>query len=370
VKKHTILHTIETSGPGGAESILLDLASHLDAQRFRSIVLLPGRGWLYEQLQHAGVPTFLAKSKAWYDLCLLRAMAALARQEKVDLIHSHLGDQNFYSSIVGRLTGRKIVVTYHGSQGKSSGLKDRLKLGTVKRSASAAVVCSDYLRRQLQEAGFSSERIYRIHNGIETDRFAAPSRGILRAELGCSNGARLVGMVANVRESKGYEYFIRAARLVADSVPHVKFVAVGETNGFGYSNLLSLVSELDLGDRFCFLGFRGDVPEILADLDVFVLSSTSEGFSLATVEAMASGKAVVVTRSGGPEELVENGVTGFLVPREDPQSLATRICELLGNPSLAAAFGRSAKAAVQTKFSRAKMVGEYARLYESCLAPI
>ncbi len=368
MRKYTILHTIETGGPGGAETILLNLASNLDSSRFRSLVLLPGSGWLHEQLQQAGVPTFLARSEAWYDLHLLRAMARLAWREKVDLIHSHLPDQNFYSSLVGRLTGRKIVVSYHGSQCKADGLKGTLKLETVKRAAGAAVVCSDYLRKKLEEAGFASEKIVRIYNGIEADRFAVPSGGSLRAELGCSNGTRLVGMVANVRESKGYEYFIRAARLVADSMPQVRFVAIGEVDASIGSGLLSLWSELGLEHQLRFLGFRRDVDRLLGDLDVFVLSSLSEGFSLATVEAMAAGRPVIVTRSGGPEEVIEDGVTGFLVPRQDPQSLAAKICEVLNNKALAGALGQRAQAMVRNKFSLATMVGEYARVYERCLS--
>jgi glycosyltransferase involved in cell wall biosynthesis len=370
LRKYTILHTIETGGPGGAETILLDLASHLDARRFRSVALLPGSGWLHEQLQQAGVPTFLARSEAWYDLHLVRAMARLARREKVDLIHSHLPDQNFYSSLVGRLTGRRVVATYHSPPqlSRAEGFKGTLKLATVKRVASAVVVCSDYLQKALEEAGFSSHKIVRIYNGIEADRFAVLSPGSLRAELGCSNGTRLVGMVANVRESKGYEYFIRAARLVADSMPQVRFVAIGEVDISIGSRLSSLQRELGLDNQLSFLGFRRNVARLLGDLDVFVLSSVSEGFSLATAEAMAAGRPVVVTRSGGPEEVIEDGVTGFLVPRQDPHSLAAKICEVLRNPTLAATLGQSAKAAVEAKFGLAKMVQEYTHVYETVLS--
>jgi glycosyltransferase involved in cell wall biosynthesis len=243
-----------------------------------------------------------------------------------------------------------------------------LKLGTVKRAASAVVVCSNYLQKALEEAGFSSHKIVRVYNGIEADRFAVLSPGSLRAELGCSNGTRLVGMVANVRESKGYEYFIRAARLVTDSMPQVRFVAIGEVDVSIGSRLSSLQRELGLDNQLSFLGFRRDLARLLGDLDVFVLSSVSEGFSLATAEAMAAGRPVIVTRSGGPEEVIEDGVTGFLVPRQEPHSLAAKICEVLRNPTLAATLGQSAKAAVETKFGLAKMVQEYTRVYERCLS--
>jgi glycosyltransferase involved in cell wall biosynthesis len=112
------------------------------------------------------------------------------------------------------------------------------------------------------------------------------------------------------------------------------------------------------------------LAEILNSLDVFVLSSVSEGLSIATIEAMAAGRPVVVTRSGGPQEIVEDGRTGILVPPADPNALASRICELLGNPELAAMFSRNARAEVKDKFSLKKMVNEYESLYERCLNPV
>jgi glycosyltransferase involved in cell wall biosynthesis len=411
---YTILHTIETGGPGGAETILLKLASQLDQTRFRSIVLLPRRGWLHSQLEKTNVPTFFVQSNAWYDLRLPRTLVALARREKVDLIHSHLPDQNFYSSLVRPLAGCKVVVTYHGSQQISepsvlsrvilnnplaplgervasvasrvrgsprgntivknyvehhtSSLKAALKLAVVKRRASAVVVVSDYLKQKLLAAGFPSDRVIRIHNGIDPVDISEEARAGLRESLGCVNGTPLVGTVANIRESKGYDYFLRAARLVTDRMPEVRFAAAGEADPELSRRLFSLRQELELEKHVQFLGFRQDVDRLLAAFDVFVLPSVSEGFSLATVEAMAAGRPVIATRSGGPEELIEDGVTGFLVPRRDPESLAAKICELLTHPPLAAALGQNARAAVQSKFALARMVDEYARVYEKVIS--
>ncbi|MGH9448806.1 MAG: glycosyltransferase, partial [Terriglobia bacterium] len=269
----TILHTIETGGPGGAETILLNLASHLDPSRFRSLVLLPRAGWLHSQLQEARVPTFFVHSNAWYDLRLPRALVALARREKVDVIHSHLPDQNFYSALVGGLAGCKVVVTYHGSQQllPPRSLKCALKLGVVKRGASTVVVVSEYLKGKLADAGFLKDRIVRIHNGIEAPSIPSQLTARLREELGCVNGAKLVGTVANIRESKGYEYFLRAARLVADSMPEVRFAAAGEADPKLSRKLFSLRRELNLEKQVLFLGFRKDVEQLLAAFDVFVL---------------------------------------------------------------------------------------------------
>lgn len=362
----TILHTIETGGPGGAETVVLNLASNLDSRRFRSLALVPDGPWLPHKLRERGVPTYLVESRPWYDPRPMARMARLLEREKVDVIHSHLPDQNFYSCLAGRLTGRKTVVTYHGpcelAQGK--GFKASMKLWYVRRSASAIVVVCDFVGQMLREVGFPSDKIVRIYNGIEVGRFCSPKTGRLREEIGCREEAKLIGMVANVRASKGYEFFIRAARKVLDAFPLTRFVSIGDMDGTLGQPLRDLVQQLGLEGRFFFLGFRGDVPEILSDLDVFVLSSVSEGFPLVTLEAMAAGRPVIATRCGGPQEVVEDGRTGFLVQPADSDGLAIKICELIGEPESAAALGQRGRAKVLGEFSLEQMVRQYECLYE------
>lgn len=367
--KYTILHTIETGGPGGAETVLLTLASRLADDRYRSIALVPSDGWLRRKLLAAGIPTVIADSNAWYDFRLPRALANTIRREKVDLIHSHLLGQNFYSCLIGYPLGRKTVVTFHGLLRSSEvgGMKGMIRVQTVKRWASAVVAVSDHLEQSLRRLGFPAEKLIRIYNGIDLDRFPMAEGDRLRRELQCPPHTQLVGMVANMRESKGYEHFVHAARLLANSIPQARFVAVGETEPRLNAELNDLVRKLGMQDRFLFLGFREDVPQILCDLDVFVLSSVSEGFSLSTVEAMATGRPVVATRSGGPQEIVEDGKTGLLVPPSNAEALADAIRHLLTHPAYAAQLGQNARLRVERDFSLRRMVQEYEILYERCL---
>jgi len=369
MSKRTILHTIETAGPGGAETVLLHLASRLNRDRFRSLALLPGKDWLSERLEEAGVPVHFVESNGWYDFRVPRAIRRLIREEGIDLIHSHLPGHNFYSSLAGSLAGRPTVVTYHGAVelARSSSVKDRIRLATVRNLADSVVVVCDYIGQLLEAKHFSGKKIVRIYNGISTEKFAAARDGNLRGELRVAAGAPLVGTVANVRESKGYEFFVRAARMVIDRAPETHFVAVGDIDPVLGKPLFALVDQLRLRDRFHFLGFRKDVPEILSALNVFVLASESEGFPLVALEAMAAGKSVVMTRSGGQQEIVEDGVNCLLVPPSDAEALAAGIGELLGNPSRAAEMARKACATVQANFTLEKMLGEYEALYERLL---
>ena len=367
MKPYTVLHTIETAGPGGAETVLLEIASAVNKERFRSLAFLPQGTWLPQQLKAHGVPYTLSKSRTWYNL--MGEMRSLVQREGVDLIHSHLDDQNFCSGVVGKLTGCKTIATYHGAPriAVQQGLRRSIKLWATRKLASQVVVVSDYLRAIFLESNFPPEKTYRIYNGVNLTRFAASEAAGIRKELGLPQNVKLVGTIANLRHSKGYEYFVESCRIVADTVPDAYFVAVGETEEILLSRLKDQIRELRLEQQFFFLGFRPNIPQLLKDLDVFVLSSTDEGLSIATIEAMAASRPVVVTRSGGPQEIVRDTETGFLVPPRDPSELASRIIQILQDPAMAERLGRAARADVEERFSLAKMISAYEALYLKCL---
>jgi glycosyltransferase involved in cell wall biosynthesis len=191
--------------------------------------------------------------------------------------------------------------------------------------------------------------------------------GGLRRELNCRPGTRLIGMMGNVRAPKGHEYFIRAARTIADRHPNTYFVISGDLHKTLAPPLFKLVSELGLQNQLKFLEYREDVPRILADLDIFVLPSTSEGFPLAVLEAMACAKPIVATRCGGAEEMVDDGRTGFTVPVANAPAIASRVIDFLDQMEMGTSMGMAAKLRVESEFSVQAMVRNYERLYESCI---
>ena len=365
----TILHTIETAGPGGAETVLYNLATALDPQRFRSVAVLPEEYWLGKKLTEAGIRTYYITSQGWYDFRILGSLARIAAKEKVDLIHSHLPGYNFYSCVAARLVGRRVAVTYHGpvELSDSQSLRGAIKLRTVRSSADAVVVVCGFMAEMLKKRGFCAAQLRHIPNGIPTSRFKEVKPGKLRRELGVATDVRIVGTVANVRGSKGYEHFLKAAQMVLRRFPNTLFVAAGDIDPVLGTPLLKLHQSLGLGERFRFLGFRDDVAAILCDLDVFVLASTSEGLPLVTLEAMASGKALVVTKCGGPQEVVDHGVSGFVVQPADPEALANAIEAILQKPEMADRFGDYGRRKVEAQFSIDAMVAQYESLYTKLL---
>lgn len=370
-KKVKILHIIETGGPGGAETVLLNIVNHLDKSKYRSLVVLLKTGWLYQKLKESNIPTTILGSAHSYDLGFLLRLWRLIQREKIDLIHSHLPDVNLYSCLAGFIAGIPVVTTYHGQimRSKKRTGPNNLKCFLIGRLSTRIVTVSDWLRNDLaQRVHFPMWKLKTIYNGVDWKRFPFSfDSTIKKKELKIKQDEKVVGMVANLRRTKGYPYFIRAAGIIAKNLPQVKFLIIGEMDDTLKDEIIKEVKSLDLSDKVILLGFREDVPELLKTLDVFVLSSISEGLSIATIEAMTAGVPVVVTKSGGPQEVVVEGKSGFLVPPKDEKSLAEKVLLLLKNQGLATSMGKEAQVQAKVKFSIDIMIKNYQKVYLNCL---
>jgi glycosyltransferase involved in cell wall biosynthesis len=212
------------------------------------------------------------------------------------------------------------------------------------------------------------KRTDRIYNGVDFSTFAADrDDSTIREEFGLAPECPLIVAVGNIRKPKGYEYLVRAAAIVRERNPDCRLLIVGHGTGQLLDQLTGLIADLHLDDTVTLTGFRSDIPQILQQSDIFVLSSTSEGLSIATIEAMAVEKPVVVTASGGPQEIVADGETGYIVPPADERALADAITRLINDKSLRDQMGQAARASVQERFSIERNVDEYINVYRSCL---
>jgi glycosyltransferase involved in cell wall biosynthesis len=217
------------------------------------------------------------------------------------------------------------------------------------------------MARDLQSLIPKPERVTVIHNGVSTDRFRPSDSGALRDTL-TQGGRPIVVTVSRLEPQKALFVLIEAAELVHEAT----FVVVGDGSERGelQARGLSLVTQ----GRLKFLGSREDVPALLAACDLFVLPSLFEGLPIAVLEAMASAKPVVATRIDGTDEIVQDGVTGILVPPRDARSLADAILWILRNPSDGRRMGEVGRGRILTEFSAELMVERTVRLYEELLA--
>lgn len=365
----TVLHLIDSWGPGGAETIYLDVAEGMRDRGWTSLTAVPREGWVSRALRDRRMePIFTGGGRGW-DARHLADLVRLVRRRDVDLVQSHLFGSALYGGAAAKLCGVPAVATFHGPWDvrEASGFR-RVKVPIADRLCDRKVFVSEpLLRTYVDEIGMREEGAAVIENGIDTERFRPRGDRSFRDELGVGEGDFLVGSVGNVRRAKNHGLLLRVAGLLAQTAREVHVVLVGEGEGPLLERLLRQRAELGLDGRVHFAGFREDVERVLDGLDAYVLTSDSEGFSLTTVQAMATGLPVVATRCGGPEVLIDDGRTGFLVDRGDARAMADVLSRLRSDEGLRRRMGERARAEVTRRYSRERMLDGYEALYRSLL---
>jgi len=362
----TILYLSTSSGPGGAERVISNLAASLDPRRYRAVLCLFRPGWLQERSESRGIRTFIIPTHGMTDWRWALQFQRLLQQERVNLIHAHEFDANVQGAFVAALSGIPLVATVHGKNYFWEKLRRRLAYRWVSRKATMVAVSEDLKQFIVEKVGISSSLVKVLYNGV--DVLPQCDRAVVaecRKELGLPENHQIVGVVGNLYPVKGHQYLIAAIPAVLRKCPNTSFVFAGR--GQLESELKAQVCRFGVEERVYFLGLRQDIPRILAMLDLFVLPSLSEGLSMAILEAMIAGKPVIATRVGGNPELVIDEETGFLVPPRDSQTLADRLITSLTNKQQSATFAERGKRRAEGQFSLQTMVSSYQSLYDQCL---
>ena len=336
-------------------------------KRFISYAVLPCKGWLYDKLIEARITTKFIDSKGSFNFSYLMQLIKAVRLFKPDIIHSHLFGSNIYCSIVGIITGVPVISTFHGFVDADRNDRTlKLKLMLLNLGSKKFVFVSKRLQTHfIHNLKINSKKAVVIYNGVDTSRFRQGRNNRLRDELGLTPQEIIFGSIGNIRPAKGYDILLQAAARVKQIDRHIRFVVAGEGSGKLWGKLKSLQKELDLADTVFFLGFRENTVELLQGFDYFVLPSISEGFSIATIEAMACGLPIIATRSGGPEEIIENNMNGILIRSGDPEALACSIDSLVRSPEKSDGITACAIKTAENRFSLKKMLHEYEHIYKN-----
>ena len=350
---------------GGAEQVVVDLCDHLRNEGHHVFVVTLKSDWLTKKLSEVGVECIVIENNKSIDLRFLLKLVRIIREKKIDLIHSHEFLMNTYGTAASMVTRCPIIATIHGKRYYIDKWRRRSAYRFVGRCAFRIVAVSKNLKKYLiEKIKVIPSDISVIFNGVDVDRFFPCEEEIsnrLKHEFGL-NGI-VIGAIGNLYPVKGHIHLIRAARLIVDEFDEANFVVIGKKTDYS-SILQEEVKRLRLTDRFRFLGFNEDIPQLMHLIDIFVLPSNEETISIATLEALASSKPVVATRCGGPEEIITDGKHGFLVPLGNPEKLAEKILELIRNPSLQRTFGEEGLKLVRENFTTKKMFENYKCLYE------
>jgi L-malate glycosyltransferase len=230
------------------------------------------------------------------------------------------------------------------------------------RQADCFIAASEAIRQILIADGIPPDRAVTVHEGIDVDQVARAARVDVHEAFWLPHHAPVVGNVAALVPHKGQRYLIEAAHLVVQQVPDARFIILGE--GELRDPFERLVREYHLEKHVLLPGFRIDVAGCMKSFDLFVMSSVTEGLGTSLLDAMACARPVVASRAGGIPEIVEDGVTGLLVPPRDPAALSNAIVRALGDEGLRARMGNAGFARVSERFTVERMVAGTAHVYE------
>jgi len=375
----------------GGEIYLLDVFRHLDRTRFTPIVVVPGEGAFSEKLASLGIEYFVSEvdygwfkpPMPWYRFLeglpdRVRRLAREMASRNIDLVHTN-SNMILEGVLAARLAGRHHIHVVHIPYQENLPLFERFPLAPasfaqlIGELSTRIIAVAEPVARSISPP-VPIEKIRVIHNGLDLDAYVSArdrADGGFRAELGIPSHSPLVVGVGRLHPDKGFEYFVEAASTVLKAVPDTHFVIAGAGDSPGYEkSLRTRIDTLDLAGHMHMTGFRTDIPRILAESEVFALTSRSEGGPYVLIEAMASGCACVASRCGGFVEYVINpGQSGYLVDYGDAAGLASYMIELLGDAGLRRRFVESANAVVFSgEFEARNSVAKLMAVYNEALA--
>lgn len=376
-----LLWLIDSLTVGGAEALIVPFARKIDKARFDLTVCalstISGNP-MEERLREAGVRVVILGARDLRDRKAFRRLKELVIAERFDLVHAHLTYSAIWSGLVSRATGVPSIVSLHVAPAATramqtawrqkvlTGVRDRLMRFVIRRWSSRVIMVSGALR-DLYVAGGGMRRstIRIVRNGIELEHFErdhAATRARVEREFDIPAAAPIVVAVSVLREGKGIEVLLEAAR----QIRHAVFLIVGD--GAKADEWRELAGQSGISERVRWAGYRTDVDTLLAGCDVFAHPSLSDAFPTVLLEAMAAGLPIVASDVGGIPEIVEPDVTGFLVPAGDPAALAAAIQALLSNGEQARQMGDRGRAVARQQFSTEAWIERLVAVYGEVLS--
>jgi glycosyltransferase involved in cell wall biosynthesis len=370
LKVLALVREIGASGGGGAERVARDQLVELDPRRFERVLFVSRPPdpddrtgeMVVTELRRRGVAVRFLNRRFKYDLLAWWPLFRALRRERIDVLHTHAFGQNAWGSVIGRLARVPVVIAHeHNRSFTGRALRPVIDRELTARCASVMIVVSQEARRRMVEVErIAPQGLVLLPNGI---RALPPGDGRpVRAELGIGHDDPVIGSVCILRSEKALDLLVRAAALLIRDFPRLRVMIVGD--GPDRARVEAVVEQLGLEKHVLLTGARADVPDVLAAMDVAVLSSDYEGSPLSMLEFMDAGKPIVATRVGGIPEAIEDGVQGVLVPPRDETALAAAIGGVLRDMDGGREMGARARDRCRGEFSLDRTVERLQQLYQ------
>lgn len=355
---------------GGAERQLSNYLLAADKREFRHTVMCLGDpGELAPEVERAGISVEVLRPRWRYAAWSLMRFVRWLRANDVVIIHTHMHAAALWGRVAGLLARTPVLVTTeHGKELWKGPIRLGIDRLLTRYTSRHIAVSRDGLELRLRRERVAPERIILIPNGVSVTSPESDSEisARVRRELGIAPDAPLLGSVGRVVAAKGYDHMLAALAELARDRPGLRWLVVGD--GDQRPRLERTVSDLGLGQVVIWAGRRGDVPDLLQAMDVWVMSSLREGLPVALLEAMAAGKPIVATRVGGIPDAVRDGEHARLVPPADPRALADAIASCLDDVELASRLGRNARERVRGEYSIESIARRIEAVYREELA--
>lgn len=348
----------------------LEMSASLAARGHRVVLASLPESRLLRAATERGIPTLPLSMHGYLHPALTLKLARTIRERAVDVVHAqHSRD---IATVVPAvlLSGVRPPVILSKRVGSMVSKRDPFHRLTYARVTRVLAVSSVIRKNVIETTPVPPERVTVLHDAVNTRRFnpATVDPRVFRRTLGIADDSIVVGCLGRFSPGKGHEDLLHAAAVVRDSHPGVRFVVVGEASSGEESyakGVRDLAARLHLEETVIFAGFRPDVPEVMAGFDVFAFPSHAEAFGMALIEAMAMQKAVVASSSDGVLDIVQQGVSGLLVPPRNPLALALAITRLVDNPYLRTRLGQAARERVVGHFDQERQIDALEGIYDS-----
>ena len=341
----------------------------LDKGHNSLLITRPGKQAV-ERAKDMKIPVETIRMKNEWDFKSIMALRRIITERKVNVVHAHKGLALSLSLFALMGNRRTVLVANRGVMFPLDPF-NRLKYRSGKLDAVVAVssVVKDIT---VKSSGLKENKVRVIYGGTDLQRFNWQISPLaMRNEFKINNAYPVVGIVANIRSWKGHIYFVEAAAKVLTRFPEAKFFIVGgyKEERDTYKNLMAKIDELGIGKSIFITGFRDDIPELMAGMDITVNASyDGEGLTGTIRESFAMKKPVIATRIAGNPELVEEGVTGILVKPKSPDALSEAMISLLGDRERLALMGENAYRTVLERFSLQSRINNIENLYYELLS--
>ena len=362
-----ISHVVENLNRGGLERVVIDLAkAQAAAGHDCQVICLYEAGALAGELAAANVPVVACGKRDGVDFRAMKHLRRALKAQRTEVLHSHNGIPHYYAMVAALgLRVRRVVNTRHGMGDVNPSSRREWLFRQSMRMTDVAVAVSEAAGNRLAENGVVSRKKLRVvPNGIHIGPFRArddDARRALAQSLGLAPDTRLVGFVGRLNCAKDLETMVAAFARVRAQRDDVALVLAGEGGERGV--IEAAIAREGVGDRAFLLGDRGDVPRLLPAFSLFAMSSISEGYSIALLEACASALPIVATRVGGNAEIVADGVNGLVVPSRDPLALADALDAVLSDDARAEAMGRAGRDWLLANATFEVMLARYRDVY-------